>query len=47
MTSKERQRLGAPGHQSKETFRPGIGGTKFVISLPPETERTVALEQAS
>ncbi len=31
----------------RKALRPEIGGAKFVIRLPLETERTVALEQAS
>ncbi len=31
----------------RKAFRPENGGAKFVIRLPLETERIVALEQAS
>ncbi len=35
------------GYAIMKAFRPEIGGAKFVIRLPLETERTVAVEQAS
>ena len=35
------------GYATLRAFRPEIGGAKFVIRLPLETEPTVALEQAS
>jgi len=38
----ERQAIGP-----RKAFRPENGGAKFVIRLPLETERIVALEQAS
>ncbi len=35
------------GYAIMKAFRPEIGGAKFVIRLPLETEPTVALEQVS
>jgi len=35
------------GYATMKAYRPKIGGVKFVITLPPEVERAVPLEQAS
>ena len=35
------------GNATLKAFRPEIGGAKFVITMPLELERAVALEQAS
>ncbi len=35
------------GYATMKAYWPEIGGSKFVITLPLEVERVVALEQAS